>query len=437
MLNGPLASAQSAYFPPEDNNQWERVSPESLGWDTSKLNELLFWLGNSETVAFVILKDGKLVVEQYYGLFGREREWYWASAGKTVTAALIGALEKQGLLDISQPVSHYLGAGWTSLTPTQEERITPWHQLTMTTGINYEVEDEHCTLPQCLQFKHNPGEQWFYHNAPYTLLTHVAEAAADTNLNTVVNNVFGSVPGLQLRYVDGLLSPFNRVVVSRALDMARFGLLISRESTWEGQEPLLNSAFADQMLKPSQPLNPSYGYLWWLNGQESFIPPGFSISVQRDLIPAAPPDMVSALGMNSQVLSIVPSMGLIIVRMGRDPGSLFGFANQKWERLAEVIGTSTSVETTTETPGSTYLGQNYPNPFNPSTQITYYLNNPSTVRLDVYDLTGRHITSLVNGHKHAGIHHQRFHATDLASGLYVYRLQTPEGVHSRLMLLVR
>jgi CubicO group peptidase (beta-lactamase class C family) len=252
ILPGSPALSQSIYFPPDNNADWERVAPESLGWDTARLDELLQWLGESETMAFVILKDGKLVVEQYYGLFNRDREWYWASAGKTVTAVLIGALQQQGLMDIHQPTSRYLGAGWTSLTPEQEQRITPWHQLTMTTGVDYGVADKDCTLPQCLRYRANAGEQWFYHNAPYTLLTHVAEAAADTNINTLLNKAFESVPGIKLRYINGLGSPYNRVVASRALDMARFGLLVSNRMAWGEGAPLVDSTFADAMLKPSQ-----------------------------------------------------------------------------------------------------------------------------------------------------------------------------------------
>ena len=112
----------------------------------------------------------------------------------------------------------------------------------------------------------------------------------------------------------------------------------------------------------------------------------------------------------------MPSRNLVIVRMGRDPGSLFGFMSEKWERLAEVTGTPTSASSSSssssdsgtagsgsetpgsgsETPGSGSekpdgfrLDQNYPNPFNPSTLITYHIPSPEPVRLEVFDITGR------------------------------------------------
>lgn len=429
--------SQELYYPPADRAGWERVSPESLGWDTEKLGELLDWLGDAETRAFIVLKEGRIVVEQYYRLFAHNPDlpWYWASAGKTVTALLIGALEKQGALDINKPTSHYLGSGWTSLTEEQEARITVRHQLTMTTGLEYNVEDVHCTEPECLRYRRPAGEQWYYHNAPYTLLTHVLEAAADTTLDAIVEQVLGDIPGLQLGYREGDLSEYNRSVWSRPLDMARFGLFVSRGARWENSEPVLDSLYLAQMLKPGQELNPSYGYLWWINGQESFIPPQLSVSLSGPLVPEAPADMVSALGLNTQVLSLIPSGDLVVVRMGADPGGLFSFLREKWELLGQVMGMPVSSEV--HQPDRFYLEQNTPNPFNPSTLITYSLSKPGKVRLQVFDQTGRLVSTLVEAHKHAGTHHVRFDAGGLASGVYLYRLQTDEGTRMRAMTLVR
>lgn len=440
LLAAPLsflisATAQNAYFPPAENHLWAIQSPESLGWNMDKLDELIEWLGNNETRAFIILKNGKIVVEHYYRQFGRETEWYWASAGKTVTATLIGALEKQGLLDIENPTSDYLGAGWTSLSKEQEERIKLRNQLAMTTGLEYDIDDLNCTLPECLSYRKTAGEQWYYHNAPYTLLTHVVESVTETSLNEAVIEIFGSVPGLQLRFMEGLSSPYNRVVVSRALDMARFGLLMSRETAWEDAAPLLHSGFYADMLQSSQQLNPSYGYLWWLNGQESFIPPQLNVSIPRSLTPEAPADMVSALGMNAQVLSIVPSQNLIVVRMGQNPGSLFEFLSRKWELLSEVMEKSTSSEKESEQQFG--LEHNYPNPFNPGTFITYHLPSSGSVRLQVFELSGQLVSTLVDDFKPAGTYRIRYDGSGLSSGMYIYRLETLSGTLSRKMLLLR
>ncbi len=435
LLIPSAAASQNIYFPPPANFLWETSDPSELGWDTGKLDELVQWLGEQDTKAFIVLKDGKIAVEEYYEDFGRQSPWYWASAGKTVTAYLIGVLEKEGLIDIHQPVSEYLGTGWTSLPQDKEDLITVWHQLTMTTGLEYEVDDQSCTLPECLIYRENAGDQWYYHNAPYTLLTHVIEVVTGEDLNDVLDSASEDIPGFNATYVDGIMSEYNRVVFSRALDMARFGLLMSQNTSWDGAAPTLEEDFYEASITPSQDLNPSYGYLWWLNGQESFIPPSFPNSFPGPLVDSAPSDMVSALGLNTQMLSIVPSEGLVIVRMGDDPGSLFPFQEEFWERINEVLQTTTSTDP--ETPKGFRLDQNYPNPFNPSTIISFEIPETSHVKLQVFDATGRLISTLSNGIKSAGNHNINFDASGLSSGVFHYRLQADGVVLSRSMMLVR
>lgn len=427
--------AQDVYFPPPSNAEWETSHPALLGWDTEKLDEIIQWLGENETRAFIILKDGKIVVEHYYQNFSRQTPWYWASAGKTVTAYLIGVLAMEGLIDIHSPVSDYLGRGWTSMPSEKENLITVWHQLTMTTGLDYTVDDLSCTLPECLKYRSDAGEQWFYHNAPYTLLTNVIESATGQELNDFLDSRSEDIPGFSASYADGLLSEFNRVVFSRALDMARFGLFISQNASWDGAASTLSAEFYQDMLTPSQELNPSYGYLWWLNGQDSYIPPVFPVSFDGPLSSSAPSDMVSALGLNSQILSIVPSEELVVVRMGADPGSLFDFNDEKWERLSAVLNLSTNVEQ--EAPSGFRLYQNFPNPFNPSTVISFEVPELTHVRLDVFDAAGRHVAKLLDEGRSAGTHQVSFNASGLSSGIYYYRLRAGDYNMDRKMVLLK
>ena len=87
------------------------------------------------------------------------------------------------------------------------------------------------------------------------------------------------------------------------------------------------------------------------------------------------------------------------------------------------------------------LGQNYPNPFNPSTIIPYQLPAPAQVRLEVFNLLGQRIATLVNEVRPPGFHVARWDGTDgvgraVAAGLYLYRLQSGQGVATRRMVLV-
>ncbi len=88
-------------------------------------------------------------------------------------------------------------------------------------------------------------------------------------------------------------------------------------------------------------------------------------------------------------------------------------------------------------PAATVLHQNFPNPFNPSTTIRYELADASHVRLTVYDLLGRPVQRLVDGMLPAGRHQIAFDAESLASGLYLYTLDTGTTVETRRMMLVK
>jgi tetratricopeptide (TPR) repeat protein len=83
------------------------------------------------------------------------------------------------------------------------------------------------------------------------------------------------------------------------------------------------------------------------------------------------------------------------------------------------------------------LYQNYPNPFNPTTTIKFDLPKDGLVSLEIFDILGRRITTLVNENRNAGSHEQTFNASSLASGVYVYKLQAGDFVNSRKMLLLK
>ena len=90
-----------------------------------------------------------------------------------------------------------------------------------------------------------------------------------------------------------------------------------------------------------------------------------------------------------------------------------------------------------EIPYKLELNQNYPNPFNPSTTISFVLPNDMQVQLEVFDVVGNHIQTLVDGRFASGIHNVNFDATNLSSGIYFYRINTPESMITKIMLLVK
>ena len=100
------------------------------------------------------------------------------------------------------------------------------------------------------------------------------------------------------------------------------------------------------------------------------------------------------------------------------------------------VSTRVSNETD-QVPTKTFLGQNYPNPFNPSTQIQFGMAETGRVVLEVFSIDGRKVATLVNNVHSAGMHTVQFDASNLASGMYLYRLQTAGFINTKKLLLIK
>ena len=211
LLGGTMLHAQELYYPPTTGNTWETTDPATLGWCTDNIPALLDFLEDSNSKAFIVLKDGRIVIEEYFGTVTADSSWYWASAGKSLTAFLVGMAQEDGRLDSDEPSSTYLGTGWTTCTPEQEGAITIRDQLEMTTGLD-DNGDLDCTDPECLTYLAAPGTRWSYHNAPYTLLDGVITNATGQSLNSYLLTDLTSATGISGLF---LQVEYNNVFFSR------------------------------------------------------------------------------------------------------------------------------------------------------------------------------------------------------------------------------
>lgn len=414
------ANSQSLYFPPVSGDTWDTVSPKSLGWCEQKLDTLIDYIGNTNARAFIILKDGKVAVEKYYGSFTKDSVWYWASAGKSLTAFLVGLAQEKGNLRISDSLPKYLGQGYSSCNAAQENRITIRHQLTMTSGFNDGVAaGPDCTNDTCLKCIAAPGTRWAYHNAPYTLTHEVLESALGTTVNAFKNQQLLGATGISGTFVQ---SGWNKVYFSKPRAMARFGLLMQAKGTWNGTRIMRDTAYYQHMISSSQTLNPAYGYLWWLNGRPHYRLPGTQLQFNGMIVPHAPADMYAALGRDDQILNVVPSMGLIMVRMGgpmytsQDVATM---ANDSiWVRLNEVFCNTASVGPT----GSTAAINIYPNPALDCLHINGIAATNGAV-VQISDVTGRRVlTAYYTG--------RPVDVSGLLPGHYIIRITTAAHTYS-------
>ncbi len=103
----------------------------------------------------------------------------------------------------------------------------------------------------------------------------------------------------------------------------------------------------------------------------------------------------------------------------------------------EIVMTNVSSKNSNQIPIAFSLEQNFPNPFNPLTKIRYSISQPSFVTLKVYDMLGREIQTLIQSYQTKGEYRIPFNASDCASGIYYYRLSTPQFVDTKKMILLK
>lgn len=329
---------EQMYFPPNDgSNTWETKSVADLGWNQNAVQPLLDYLELKNTKSFIILVNGRIVMENYFNGHSATTPWYWASAGKTLTATVTGIAQEEGLLNINNKVSDYLGTGWTSAPLAKENLITCKNLLCMNSGLNDALGDN--VEPANLQYVADAGTRWAYHNVYVKLQDVVAEASGQTwtnYFNTKLRDRIGMTGGAWIDSGDGL-----SVYWSTSRNMARFGLLSLNKGNWDGTT-IVNSTYFNQATSTSQTLNQAYGYLWWLNGKSSYRLPGLQFEFNGTLMSNAPSDMYAALGKNDQKIYVVPSMKMVIIRMGEvaNPDNptfaLSGFDNDLWDKINDL-----------------------------------------------------------------------------------------------------
>lgn len=322
------------YFPLITSNEWETTPLEELDWNEANLQSLLDFLEQKNTKSFIILHDGKIVVEEYFNGHNSTLPWYWASAGKTLTTAIVGIAEDEGLINIDSKVSDYIGTGWTSAPLDKENLITCKNLLSMSSGLDDSLGDS--TSPEDLQYVADAGSRWAYHNV-YVKLQDVIAQTSNQTWSNYFNSKLKNKIGMSGSWVQN--NDFN-VYWSNTKSMARFGLLIYAKGKWENEQ-IIPEGYLNDAINTSQDTNEAYGYLWWLNGKSTYHLPQSQFEFSGKLIPNAPNDMYSALGKNDQKIYIVPSKKLVIVRMGNSADNvnfaLSSFDNDLWEKISTLI----------------------------------------------------------------------------------------------------
>ncbi|MBI3518394.1 MAG: serine hydrolase [Bacteroidetes bacterium] len=418
--------SQNLYFPPTTGNVWDSILPSSLNYCQPRIDSLYNYLQAKNTKSFILLKDGKRVLEKYFGTYKRDSIWYWASASKSLASFITGIAQQKGYININNTASQYLGAGWTSAPTAKENLITIKHLITMTSGLN-DAPASPCTnedtAKTCLTYLADAGTRWAYHTGAYRKVQDVVSNAVGQNYNLITNNWIEAKTGMSGTWV-------QQVYYSKARDMARFGLLNLNKGIWNTDTLLKDTSYFRAMTNTSQNLNLAYGYLWWLNGKASGMAPGYQIVFPGPLMSNAPNDMYAALGKNDQKIYVVPSKNLVVVRQGNTAGGFSlaasAFDNVLWDYINKLDCSVTSVKDNWAEPSYRI----YPNPVTDVLTV----ENPSLIisTIKLYDIFGALVYE-DNPISETTLIHLDF--SQFSKGLYVVEIENLNKSSSRYKLM--
>lgn len=333
------------YWP---TNGWKRKSLEDAGFDRQKFQKVLDYVwedeGNHRSDAFLVIKDGYVVYEGYdRGYDAKKKHMFW-SFSKSLTSTLIGAAIQKGYVSLDSKPSRY----YPEMRREKAKDVTLRHMLNMSSGFKfYEENPINIALSDSIfvyysrksykdvalkiaktKFKHAPDEQFNYGTHEPMLAMGMlkkamnnAEAYANFPWDVLFNPLGMKQMVLERDLSKTFLGGSGGWGVAR--DFAKIGFLMLNNGVWEGKRilPTWWTNFATKTVAPAlvkresekgqQRLNvESYGAYWWLNKK-------LKMNKNRPY-PSAPNDLYQAMGFRGQTMGVIPSKGLIIVRMGSD-----------------------------------------------------------------------------------------------------------------------
>lgn len=342
---GFAANGPAGYFPPpESEGGWRWLAGpdqalEHAGIELAPLEmefrrQQLLYGGDSWGI--VVVRRGWLSAECYtFNVASTSCFDLW-SCTKSFTSLAWGVLLHAGAPDatvtLDTPAYGLIPEGWP-LTDPRKERITIGHLLSMTSGIAGEsrgiygmpTSTDGGVLEFALgrsanrfgahvgQLVHDPGSAWDYSDPAYCHLslafTHLTGQPMARFLGERVLERIGIEQAFwEFQGGRGFLGPVTNAhtgMHTSARDLARVGYLVANDGYWAG-EAVVPADWIRRATRPSQPYNRAYGYGFWSNADDRYLP-------------GLPRDLVAMSGYRSNRCYVVPSLDLIVARVGSGP----------------------------------------------------------------------------------------------------------------------
>jgi len=312
-ISWPMGDQLSTGFPKEIDSMKLQSAIQKIFRETDTILPI-------RTRAVVVVYNGQLIAEKYADGFGPRTRLAGWSMTKTVTSALTGILVKEGKLNIHGPAP----------VPEWHDVKDPRHAITITnllqqrSGLEFEeIYSKSSDATRMLfqkadmggftashPLKNKPGAEFYYSSGNSNIISRIIRQA-------VGDSIYYIFPYQQLFYKLGMYSAViepdasgtfvgSSYMYATARDWARFGLFYLEDGVLNN-ERILPEGWVKQSISPASSEKQGYGFQIWLNT-------GSDTTVRR--YPAAPADLFCADGFESQLIFVIPSKNLVIVRLG-------------------------------------------------------------------------------------------------------------------------
>jgi len=343
--SSPNGSIAYAYQQPEDcKDQMQTASLFDFVKDSTAFYHLIERVitqkfGRLESL--LILKDQKLLLEEYFYGYDRKQLHPIHSCTKSITSLLLGiALDRHNRKNVDQPLLDFFPQ-YDSLKTPEKEKITLKHVLTMTAGIqeddDFEAHDPADLAKQILSLplESAPGERYQYNNNCTNLLGSIIYVLEKEQADEFAKEVLFSKLGISefsWEKEDGAIRCHSELHM-KPRDMAKIGLLVLQNGSWR-DEQIVPEEWIGESTKPYVAESEffDYGYQWWYRSKQNRS--WWEIPVHGS---NTEHDMFLALGYGGQYIMVIRDLNMVIVTTSSDYNEDNGLAHQKVPMVIEEV----------------------------------------------------------------------------------------------------